>query len=464
MILNAFTANLRKKNTVLATIIILALLLRVYKITDSFQFDYDQAVPADYAYSLLRDKKLSLIGQELSSPGFYLGPIHSLILVPAYYFCNLSPDCVPYYFLLISTTIIGILFILTKKMFNNNVAISVTLIQAISFAAISLERLANSNYFLFLSSIILMFSLYKYFKGKDKYLMIGGFVAGVATVNFNPVFLFSAFAFFLCSLMRPKKSLVLYFYTIILCLLNYLPLLYFNIRHNNILINNLSNFLHKNVSSDSWFKGSNLIIVKNALSYFSYYIFHNAHVLFFIITLIFILKGLHVMLKTKNRFLISIVIWPLVVIIGFFWYKGPIPSYYFQQATLPVLVIISMALSKTPKTAFILLVIILVFNIKSAILARDPFNYKLKKSIVSYIIKDTYFKNFSIDYQMPLARSIGYNTLFKLYGREPKLNQETLYIVYGDLNNGPIIDNNTLLTKKIVIKKFENNFSVTSIR
>src|SRR3989344_7054588 len=97
------------KNGPILLILVIALVLRLYKIDKGFPFDFDQQVPAEAAYEFFVNHKLTLIGQELSFKGFFLGPLHNWIQFIPYRICSLKPDCVPYFYILIGILTINIL-------------------------------------------------------------------------------------------------------------------------------------------------------------------------------------------------------------------------------------------------------------------------------------------------------------------------------------------------------------------
>src|SRR3989344_5338565 len=89
-------------NLPLLFLLIIALIYRLYKINELFPFDYDQEVSAQAAYDFFVFHKLTLIGQELSFQGFFLGPIHNWVQFIPYGINNLPPNWVPVFFLVIS--------------------------------------------------------------------------------------------------------------------------------------------------------------------------------------------------------------------------------------------------------------------------------------------------------------------------------------------------------------------------
>ena len=79
-------------------ILLTGFILRIYKIEQAFPFDFDQQIPAEAAYNFFINHKITLIGQELSFKGFFLGSLHNWIQFIPYGICNLKPPdhCVSY--------------------------------------------------------------------------------------------------------------------------------------------------------------------------------------------------------------------------------------------------------------------------------------------------------------------------------------------------------------------------------
>src|SRR3989338_10380057 len=167
----------------LLLILAIGAFLRLYKIKERFSFDYDQEVPAQAAFEFFKNGKISLIGQELSFQGFFLGPLHNWIQFLPYGLCNINPDCVPYFYVILGLLTVVLIYLTTKSIFNPRVALISSTIYSVSFTAISYEWGVNSNFFLLLSTLFLLFCLYKYFQQKGLYLVLGGLVSGIAIVN-----------------------------------------------------------------------------------------------------------------------------------------------------------------------------------------------------------------------------------------------------------------------------------------
>ena len=330
-----------------------ALFLRFNKVNVLFPFDFDQVAPANTAYELIKNHKISLIGQELSFPGFFIGPIYNWTQILPYWFCDLRPDCIPYFLIIFGFVSTSLTWFIFKKIFDNKIAIIASTIYGVSFASISQEIGVNGNSYLYLFSILIFFCLYKYFKNNDKYLVLGAFVAGLATVNFNPIYIFSVFAFFTTSLIRKNKNYIVFLIAASAFLINYLPLVIFNYRHNSILLNGIRNFASQN-RNDTYITNNFLFLINDVIpKYYSNYFYQNANFFFILFTLILLLLGLYFLLKTKQKFLLFLPIWIAAPIFGLSIYKGHIPDYYFQQTLLAVIILTSYALRQNINIHFL---------------------------------------------------------------------------------------------------------------
>ncbi len=412
----------------LLLVILAGALLRFYKIREGFPFDFDQEYAANSAYDFFVNHKVTLIGQELSFKGFYLGPLHNWIQFIPYKFCSLLPDCVPYFYAILGTITIPILYIVIRSIFDAKTALISTIIYSVSFAQISYEWGVNSNYFLFLSSIGLMYSIYQYFRRKSIFLIIGAFIAGIATVNFNPVFIFSAVAFILTAFLRERKNYFYFVLAVAAFLLNFLPLIIFNFRHDNILWENFLKFISQNAGSQNYFNKSIYLVRNINLPFFANYLFQSANTIFLIFILCLVVLGTYFLLKKKNNLFFIFPVWLFLPVFGFLFYKGHIPDYYLLQSLLPFIIIISFVIRKNFLIFLIFITFFLFMNIKSNINYKSVINYRIKKEAVTYVIRDSAQDTFNVHYSLPLAINNGYPFLFKALGKGPQEGGGNLYV------------------------------------
>src|SRR3989344_1829578 len=448
----------------LLLILAIGAFLRLYQIKERFSFDYDQEVSAQAAWEFFKNGKVSLIGQELSFQGFFLGPLHNWIQFIPYGLCNLKPDCVPYFYAVVGLLTITLIYLILKSIFNLRVALISSAIYAISLTAISYEWGVNSNFFLLLSTLLVLYCLYKYFQQENIYLVIGGLLSGIAIVNFNPIFIFNAFAFFLTSLLGGNKSWRLYSISIFALFLNYMPLVIFNFRHDNILWHNFLNFIEQNINHSNYILVVWPLLSKVTIPFFTYYIFHSTHSLLVFTMLILTILGSYRILTSKNKYLIFLVLAPLINYTGLIFYKGHIPDYYFQLSALSVIIIMSFILSRY-EIIFILFVSIFLWtNINQNAKYETIINYQVKKQAVSYIINDAADQTFNLYRDFPPGFNTGYNYLFQIYGRYPQEGGKNLYILILDPASSSRSKYQETFKNKIIFEKEFGPITMVSIK
>jgi len=447
----------------LLLILAIGAFLRLYKIKEGFSFDFDHEISAQAAWEFFKHGKIFLIGQELSFQGFFLGPLHNWIQFIPYGLCNLKPDCIPYFYAVLGLLTVILIYLTLKSMFNPRAALISSAIYAISFTAISYEWGVNSNYFLLLSTLFVLFCLYKYFQQKGFYLILGGLVCGIAIVNFNPVFIFNAIAFFLVSLLRNNKSWRIYSLSIFALFLNYAPLVIFNFRHDNILWHNFLNFLEQSINHSNDFSSAWSLLSKVTLPYFTYYIFHSAYFLLIFALLIVLILGSYSILTSKSKYLIFLVLTPLINYTGLIFYKGHVPEYYFQQSALSVIILLSLILERYRIVFIILVPIFLWINLNENFNYKSVINYQVKKQAVNYIVSDTAGQTFNLYRDFPPGYNTGYDYLFRVYGKYPQEGAKNLYILeYTSLTDfDPTNYYLTYAGKDIKIKSFDSVFIIS---
>lgn len=436
MILSSF----KRKPINLFVIIIfaIALFLRLYKIADAFPFDFDQEVPAFAAYNFFVNHKISLIGQEISFPGLFTGPFHNWIQFIPYGACHLFPDCVPYFYIAIGLFSLVILFFVIRRILGNKVAVIASIIYGLSFNAITFERGVNSNYFLFMTSIALLFCMKKYFSGERKYFLIGSFLAGLAFVNANPVFILSTIAFFVTSFLRGKSDLKIFFLGILFFSVNFAPILVFNFRHDNLIFHSIKNFVLQNTTVSNYFERAFFLAKDILLPFYTNYLFNSVNIFLQILVLFILIFGTYKIYRCHEKFLYYLPLWILMNYVGLLFYRGHIPDYYFQQSILPFILIVSLVLAQKLYVFLTILAFFLFLNFYSAYAYHSVINYSLKKEAVKYVIENTGNVPFMVYYDLPKGLNTGYSYLFKAFGKEPVDKSPNLYIInfsnFADFN------------------------------
>lgn len=134
-----FSSLLKKLNLLISTkpwiffipILIIGLYLRFYHIEEVLSFGWDQGRDAWAVRDIIRGE-YTLIGPRTGIGHFHLGPVYYYLLAPFFFVTNLDPMASNYFNILANIINFIILFVITKKIFNNNATLFVTLIYATS--------------------------------------------------------------------------------------------------------------------------------------------------------------------------------------------------------------------------------------------------------------------------------------------------------------------------------------------
>lgn len=410
-------------------ILLLTTVFKFYQIPSTFQFDYDQEQAANTAYDFLKLGKVSLVGQELSFKGFFVAPLHNLVNIVPYSACNLFADCVPFFFAAISTLTLIILFVVISKVFDKRLALIFSIIYGFSYYFVVQDRTPNSNYFLFLSQILIFYCLYKYQKGQDKFLLFAAFITGLATFNFNPIFIFSSVAFAIWAIWQKRPSLKIGLLAAFAFFINLAPLVLFNIRHQNILLKGIQNFASSNTDPGGFFVRIYNLVVEIVLPYFPFVLFHKSSAVYLAIAIIVVIFGAYNLYKINKKIFSLAVLWLIVPIIGFGIYKGHVSEYYFIQMLFPFLLIIAAAARSNTALMLAILFLFLLRNIYSLYDYRPGISYQVKKEAVSYILKNTGTQSFNVYTDMPPGMNTGYQYIFKAYEKTPQEGGVNTYLL-----------------------------------
>lgn len=407
----------------------LGIFLRFFRANEMFSFNFDQETAAAASYDFFKNGQISIIGQELSFKGFFLGPLHHWIQFIPYSICNLRPDCVPYFFAL-TGIITGLIFYqVASQIFSRKIALISLLMYFTSAVIIEGERSPNSNYFLFLASTILLYCLHKYYQGKNIFFVLGSFIGGIAIVNFNPIFIFTQIAYFAAGAIRPKRSIKTIFLGVILSLFNLLPLVIFNLRHENIIYLGFTRFLQESGSFQNLFDKFFFIVSKIATPYYSNFYFLSITTIYLFGTTAIITLAFYFGLISKRKIYLFLIMSILTAVFGFLFYKRHIPDYYFIQ-TLPALILLTATvLAKRLIFFLVFMPLFLWANLNFLFNFKNTVSYQFKKMVVEYVISDSKNNDFNVYFNFPTGQNTGFNYLFKLNGKAPRDFAQTIYIL-----------------------------------
>lgn len=352
----------------LATILILALFVRVYRTEDLLGFYYDQGRDAKVIWRLWHEGRPFLIGPVTGLQGIFLGPFYYYLIAPFYLISGGNPALPAYFLAFLVTLGIFMLYLLGTKMQGKAAGLIAVTIGAFSLELVKAGRWLANPTPIFFTSMVLLWSMWETVQGKSKkwWLMIA-LIIGVslqleaASAIFYLPMIF-VFAFWQKKNLPDKKTLLI---SVGILLLTFIPQIAFNFRHDNIL---LDNFIKMLVEEKS-FKLNFWNVLSTRMKFF-WNVYHTKIIpekqtlvaFFTTISLIALFK------EKKGQFRKKI--WPLFAIffgvpmVGYILFQGNLGNiydYYMTGYYLPLILFLSLGLGKLWRNKLGQIVVILFF-------------------------------------------------------------------------------------------------------
>jgi 4-amino-4-deoxy-L-arabinose transferase-like glycosyltransferase len=161
-----FIAENKKEVYLLSFIILIAFLLRIYRISEYLTFLGDEGRDVRIVRDILKGN-LAFIGPQTSIGNMYLGPLYYYIIAPALLLSNLSPIGPAALMAIFGTLTVGLVWWVGRTWFNKTSGILAALLMTISPVAIIYSRSSwNPNPMPFFA-LLSIFGLYQVWQGKD---------------------------------------------------------------------------------------------------------------------------------------------------------------------------------------------------------------------------------------------------------------------------------------------------------
>ena len=236
---------LNKSYLPLFLIILLAAFLRFYQLESLAPFLGDQGRDLLEIYLSLKNNQIPLVGP-LSNQNVHGGPIYYYLLIPSLLIGNFNPLYPTIFLTLFSLGSIFLLYQLIRSLWNNSIAILVSLVFAVSFQEIIRSQgIWNPSPIPFFT-LLSFWSVYQIqVQRKKLWFLILGASLGIATQLYSPA-MFLLFPFgiwWLISLFKERKKQIFLkysFFGLIFFLLIYVPFLIFQFQNDFIDFKNLT--------------------------------------------------------------------------------------------------------------------------------------------------------------------------------------------------------------------------------
>ena len=211
------------------------ILIRSLHFVDFLNWSQDQAECGMAALDIWRNKKLTLIGPQISASFegrlLFQGPITYYLFLIFLLAGNWDPVKASYLFMLFASFLIFPLFYGVKKLTNKKVAYIIVLIYSFIPYYINYTRFLWNSTLQLTFSILFIYFFSFYQKSKNlKYFFISSFFLGLL-FQFHYQFILIILIFFIYFLFFKKISIKEWFIFILGIILGFLPLIIFELKH-----------------------------------------------------------------------------------------------------------------------------------------------------------------------------------------------------------------------------------------
>ncbi|MCH7952109.1 glycosyltransferase family 39 protein [Patescibacteria group bacterium] len=380
---------MEKKDKLLVTLLIGGgFFLRIWRLRELMGFDYDQEVAA-FAVDRILSGKLTLIGQEISTGGVFIGPGYYYLLTVFYWAFGMDPIGAGVMVALISVATMAVLFVFTRELFDNKTAFIALLMYATSARINFYDRTTAPSNPLMLAGLLTLLLLWKMRRGRVWLLPLAIMTALIATVHLHPsaavVLPLGAVLWIHWKLPRPSMAQVIA--SIAAATIVISPLILFDIRHDFLNSKGIIDTL-KAPGNEAYAFPFKLLMTLRIQA-------ENLASLFAVKKGFGIVLGLatmtYMMLSKRGRKRL-LWLWILIPSVVFSFYTRHIPEYYFLSAFPALVIILASSVSKLSKNmpailTALLVAIVVVPNLLGIIKSTNPYSLKHKWDTVNYIKK-----------------------------------------------------------------------------
>jgi len=314
-------------------------------------FYYDQGRDALVIWELWHKKDIFLIGPVTGLPGIFLGPFYYYLIAPFYLLSRGDPLLSGMFLAFLSTLAIFMLYYLGWKFHSRASGIIASAIGAFSYYIVLTGRWLSNPNPIQLTSLLLLFSMYKVATHHDRRWWIAIFFIAGVSMHFeaaSAIFYLPMILVFAIWRRNHLPGIKIVLVSIAMFFLTFLPQVIFNFVHDNILSDNFKQvFLEeKSFRYDFW------TVLPLRLRFF-WDVFHSKlfpgwlgfSAVFSTLSAMVLVAKRSELARSKALILLAIFIGiPMLGFIGFQGNHGNIYDYYMTGYYLPMILLFSLGL------------------------------------------------------------------------------------------------------------------------
>lgn len=453
----------------LAAILVIGFLLRIYRINELLGFYYDQGRDALKIWDLWHKSDLFLVGPTTGIAGILRGPYYYYLIAPFYLFGGGNPIW-PSVFLSFTTIIAAfVAYYLGRKIHGQAAGIIAALISSLSFNIVMASRWLSNPTPMLLFSLFLVLMMVLVTEGKN-WAWIGiSFLTGLSLFHFGSsgeLFYLLAILIFAIWMVRGqgygKKNTLnnkILLYSLVAFLLTVLPLIIFDIKNSGLILGNIRSFLFEGESFRLVTWGEISDRFDFYYDVFSRLIFHGMYkreTIIFSGVVFYFFYELKTLWKLKGVRVLILLLTSLVF--GFTFFQGNfgnIYDYYLTGYFLIFILLFSITLAQMARKNWGRVFLVFFFAVflqnnsyflrtKLTDKVNAPTSIALKNQLqaVNWVFENASGGEFNIDVYVPPVIPYTYDYLFlwqgnnrcgeNLCGLELEEPTETLYTLYEE--------------------------------
>lgn len=367
-------------------------LLRFYRLRELTTFGGDQGVDYQFIAKMIVDAQPRLLGP-ITHVGIFLGPLYYYLLVPLFILFRFDPIAAPFFFALIGSLTVGLVYILARKFLSPTHALYTALFYASSPVIIESSRAASQPHLIPFLAALFLISIIRIIEKQNTRWdgIVLGIVLGSA-IQFHyltfPIYLFFAGIvawLWLTQKQERKKLLKLTAYCLLLVAILFSPWFLFEFRNHFFISKQIIEFLGAGEISTSpvdtivrlldlsWFSVSRLVALDSQFLTVG--------------GLVLIVAGYFSNWRNSKQCVLFL--YTLFNLLGIALYKNPLSSHYISAIypTIPLLFGIGIYSIFSKRIALVIMIAFIVFNLKQYDAFRNH-GYTMPEGVNTTIIQE----------------------------------------------------------------------------
>ena len=422
----------------LGVIILIAFILRIWRVGQILAFHFDQGRDALVIWDLWHSGKLFMIGPTTGIEGIFRGPFYYYLIAPFYLLGGGNPIYPAIFLAFLSVLALMVMYFIGYKISGKTTGLIAVILGAFSFAIIYSSRwLSNPTPMLLLSMLLVLFMVLlteaKKRTRQTDLLWVGiAFIAGLSQFHFGSsgeFFYFPALAAFAIWQRKKLPKIRNIIWPILVFISTALPLIIFDLRHGHILLKNLLDFLSGESALGSSIGGMLQRRLDLYYEVFSQKFFPEIgplqKLLFGTLGLVTTLSLPRLMKNDKFKVVILMTAAPFIGFLFFQGNYGNVYDYYFTGYYLIFLLFVATVLGYLWNNIFgkifviVFLIIFLSANwattqnyLSTNVNLNNQIMFANQKEAIEWIYADAGGKEFNVDVYVPPVIPYSYDYLF----------------------------------------------------